>query len=962
MFYASTSLHPTVIQFTHFHRLQRLLNKLRSRSIVRPDPRESTKTNITKFLAACASLGLPDEELFAQDDLLEAGPESLARVARTILRLVDFVQREDGEEGRGRGKVIRNQGIVPEGKAKATIKTSPLPPTPTKVVSPSPSSSPYGRPRNQHIRSHPNSPTTSSRAAASTPNLLATPTRDRDRDYRLRDRMRSTSPLDDRPLPRTPVNRPNSRTATRTKLDDKMRPLPPSPPVPVPSSPKPNMKAKIKLNGSASALNSDGVDVGNDEDRGMSYASYAPPPTPPIIKPPPKSPLRKVSKVGMGLGGSGDGGGREKDHGREKEKEDRGQEKDKHSVLFSWARMAASPRTVTNFRAGVGSSGSNPALVSMGPGPSPPNPVSPRKPIARVNTPTTPMPTSIPSGVEELGIGVRTRSSIADSTRASMGDNESLKDDPFQSSPMPPLPKSTLPHPHIGLTHTSSRQSMSSDVTTTTVITTVSSLLDAGMGSSPGKYGKGYISGRDRSSGGNGNNANYATIRSVTTDMTSEPPASFGRSSSKSWVVPEENGTTRADRERRLSEVPGGLDLARVAEEREPDGSGCGEGDYFPPSPVCGRDQQPSPVNLRKGKWPDDFINAFGSAGLSESPSPPRKLAIVGRTRGDDTGAGPFPRRPTHRPRHSIDSPNGVSGVGLLPKEAVMARREASPERRSSPSPSGRVVLRRHSSNRPLPINIGNGGIGMSPGSTPTSDSMVAPSAVGGSRTGTPAPKPYASATTATTATPSTSAAAPAGSVPFPRTISAEYQSPTHYQPSPMTRSSDPATCSSGIGVDANTTSSDRSRLRGRFQSDIEGSSAVARRRARPSSYDELGSTAVGAGVAGIGAGGGGGPKRVRLRSRFESMVNLGASSPAGVSASDLLAARDSIVDGSDPVRHRLVVREDGKPPTHFVSGLIHSLSLAFLMSLLARNVTSTKNSNSATVSDVVNLDPSIVP
>ena len=923
-------LHPSVIKFTDFRRLQRLLNKLRSRSIVRPDPRESTKTNITKFLAACASLGLPDEELFAQNDLVEAGPESLARVARTVLRLVDFIQREEGEEGRGRGKVIRGQGIAPEGKAKATIKTSPLPPTPTKVVSPSPSSSPYGRSRNQHIRSHPNSPTTSSRAAASTPNLLATPTKDRHRDHRLRDGMRSTSPLDDRPLPRTPVNRPTSRTATRIKLDDKMRPLPPSPPAPGPSSPKPNIKAKMKVNGSTSALNSDEADVGNDEED-VGYASYAPPLTPPIIKPPPKSPLRKVSKVGMGLSGSGDGGGRETNHGREKEKEDRGQEKDKHSTLFSWARKAASPRTVTNVRAGVGtpSSGSNPVLVSMGPGPSTPNP-APRKPIVRVNTPATPMPTSIPSGVEELGIGVGMRSSIADSTRALMGDDESLRDDPFQSSPMPPLRKSTLSHPHIGLTHTPSRQSMSSDVTTTTttVITTVSSLLDGGASSSPGRYGKGYTSGA-RSSSGNVNNANYATIRSVTTDMTSEPPASFGRSSSKSWVVPEENGTTRVDRERKLSGVPGGLDLARVAEEREPDGSGCGEGDCFPPSPASGRDQQPSPVHLRKGKWPDDFISAFGSVVVPESPSPPRKLAIVGRARGDDTsGAGPFPRRPTHRPRHSIDSPNSVS-VGLLPKEAVMARTEASPEGRSSPSPSGRVVLRRHSSNRPSPINIGNGGIGMSPGSTPTSDSVAPPSAVGGSRAGTPGPKPYSSATAAATTPTSSTSAAPPGSVPFPRTISAEYQSHhTHYQPSPTPRSSDPGAASpSSTGVDVNT-SSDRSRLRGRFQSDIEGSSAVARRKTRPNSYDELGYTAVGAGVAGFGAGGGGGPKRVRLRSRFESMVNLGASSSADVSASDLLTARDSIVDGSDAVRHRLVVREDGKPPTHFVSGLIYTLYL----------------------------------
>ena len=80
--------------------------------------------------------------------------------------------------------------------------------------------------------------------------------------------------------------------------------------------------------------------------------------------------------------------------------------------------------------------------------------------------------------------------------------------------------------------------------------------------------------------------------------------------------------------------------------------------------------------------------------------------------------------------------------------------------------------------------------------------------------------------------------------------------------------------------------------LRGRFQSEIEGSSS-SRRRARPNSYDELGAKSA--------------------RSRIESMINLGVES-GKASASDLMFRHDSTV------RMRLVVREDGKLPTHFVS------------------------------------------
>ena len=85
------------------------MNKLRSGSIVRPDGREDgvlRTANITKFLAACSSYGLPEEDLFQHDDLIEATSESLARVAQTIIALVKFVEAPAVE----RSKYISGQG------------------------------------------------------------------------------------------------------------------------------------------------------------------------------------------------------------------------------------------------------------------------------------------------------------------------------------------------------------------------------------------------------------------------------------------------------------------------------------------------------------------------------------------------------------------------------------------------------------------------------------------------------------------------------------------------------------------------------------------------------------------------------------------------------------------------------------------------------------------------------------
>lgn len=85
------------------------MNKLRAASVLRPDPREEKivrTSNITKFLAACSSCGLPNEDLFQLDDLIEGTGESLARVARTIIALVKFFEAPPVE----RSKYITGQG------------------------------------------------------------------------------------------------------------------------------------------------------------------------------------------------------------------------------------------------------------------------------------------------------------------------------------------------------------------------------------------------------------------------------------------------------------------------------------------------------------------------------------------------------------------------------------------------------------------------------------------------------------------------------------------------------------------------------------------------------------------------------------------------------------------------------------------------------------------------------------
>ena len=605
--------------------IRRLMNKLRSASIVRPDVREDgvvRTSNVTKFLAACSSYGLPEEDLFQRNDLIEATSESLARVARTIIALLTFVEAPAVEQS----KFIYGQGK----KHNST-------------------SSPYA----------PNG--TVSRATASTPNLLQTPL--------------SASPTPPSPL-RKPYSPPSGLPTVRSDSPD---------PIQV-------------------------IEDYEDEDNVVEIKAYRYP-TPPLMTPPPKSPLRVRAAKPVDDGG-----------------------------LFAWARNAASPCRSTN----------------------------------------PPQPSIGDSSVSESVADARIRQSVASTTT-----------------------------------------------------TELSSILD-------------FSRSRSTSIGQN----KFGTIRTVTTDATSEAPSITRTEGS---AIADELSRKKSiesggkhNKDRRVSEGPV-VDLSRVVEEADESVSVTmggakdkGKSKAVEQEKAVNKSRPPA-INLRKGKWPDDFLDAFPahtptrvitpkspspdeeSSRISTpiSPSPPRKLAIVGAIRRNESleNLPQFPRRPTHRARHNLDSPV------LIPKEVVLGR-DGSPDGLSS-NP-GRILPRRHSS-KPG-ISNRNNGVHFPPGGEArNSESEV--------------------------------------SVPFPRTASTE----------------------PGSSVP-----DDKPRIpRGRFRSDID---SAARRRIYPSPNDESGAGA--------------------RRSRIESMVNLGVTS-SNASASDLLS-RDSRDSSGFP--KVLILRENGKPPTHFVS------------------------------------------
>ncbi|KAF9223995.1 hypothetical protein BS17DRAFT_703821 [Gyrodon lividus] len=304
----------------------------------------------------------------------------------------------------------------------------------------------------------------------------------------------------------------------------------------------------------------------------------------------------------------------------------------------------------------------------------------------------------------------------------------------------------------------------------------------------------------------------FGTIRTVTTDATSlgsEVP-SFTRTEASSVAasMAEEMGRRRNSsgdgaraRERRPSE-PAVPDLVSLAEEEENSACGSSSRDTARAKSAIGesqREREPDQVRVRlgKGKWPDDFLDAFQAAGPSrpipikiamdraESPlvpsplsvSPTRKLSIVGASRHNDSSES-IPRRPTHRSRHSVDAPI------LMPKESIL-RRDVSPDSPIAGSPGSRVILRRQSARNGARRN-----------------GIYAP------RSGLDDPDRDGDLSV----------------VPFPRAVSGEHSA----RASP---SSDSPQDQGGYP--------DVSHVRDRFQSEVDD--PRARRRSRPNSHDELG-------------------------------------------------------------------------------------------------------------------------
>ena len=395
---------------------------------------------------------------------------------------------------------------------------------------------------------------------------------------------------------------------------------------------------------------------------------------------------------------------------------------------------------------------------------------------------------------------------------------------------------------------TETRQSVASSTLSDT--TTFSSLLDSR---------RSLVSNQGGANGGK-----FGTTRTATTEATSyfaSDAPSFGRTEASS-ITPSLNdeyhrgrkrsgGDTRSPglQDRKPSETVG-ADLTRVTEETESSGSGMVNRLRPREKSSSGEDSRTRArpaIRLGKGKWPDDFFPP-GSLPpgneLSESPkpitplstTPPRKLAIIGRPNDSTESLPQFPRRSSHRSRHSLDPASS-----LLPRDSVFGR-EASPDNRTTP-PTSKVILPRRVSQGRSPGLIGRGSLDNE------------------GRTAADSP------------------------VPFPRTISGSGDQSKHNN-----AISDPAMIAE---INKSQVAEKPKLVRGRFRSEIDGSSS---RKPRPTSHDGLGQN----------------PRR----SRFESMVNLGVVT-SSASASDLLN-RNALEDNT--VRPTLIVREEGKPATQFVS------------------------------------------
>jgi hypothetical protein len=446
------------------------------------------------------------------------------------------------------------------------------------------------------------------------------------------------------------------------------------------------------------------------------------------------------------------------------------------------------------------------------------------------------------------------------------------------------------------------RQSLSSSVMTEN--TTYSLFLDAT---------------RQNSAGGGANR--YGTVRTMTTDATSFMDEGNNCSTGGSGVLSgspvEESGLSssantsagvfirgegggggggsghhhaRRMRERKVSEQAP-LDLSRVAEE-----SASGE-ERDPEVIALERKHR---IRLGKAVWPDDFMDAFPGS----SPSPSSPGIQDGSASASHTPLSSSPPIPIIR-RTSDARANGFAGEMMLPStpspvgtptRSTPPRKLAIVERTSQDGVDALPHLPRRPTHRSR-HSIDGAGSTTSSGLAPKESILrrdVSPqSRLMLRRNSSRGPHRNAMILHLPEGNSSSDVVGPGGIVP----LSA---SPPKHIPFPRTpeyEDGPPSPDGSGL-IGSSAIIPERPKLvRGRFQSDIDG--APGRR--RPTSYEEVDSR--------------------QRRSRIESMVNLGGGGvrSSNASASDLLSSRDSM-DGS--VRQTLIVKEDGKTPTSFVSAM----------------------------------------
>jgi len=438
--------------------------------------------------------------------------------------------------------------------------------------------------------------------------------------------------------------------------------------------------------------------------------------------------------------------------------------------------------------------------------------------------------------------------------------------------------------------------------------------------------------------------------------------------------------TFTKDRERRLSvtHAQHTIDLSRVAEESDK-GSSSGDGAQEQwrvgetqrrgekeevkvkekDGKAGGKALSPKRVVHHKEKWSVDFSELFhahnpsptpsfldpqelsslsssvpirtlshtshditGSSPMSRSVSPPRKPAIVSGRNGDE----PYslaPRRPTQSRYHDLDcacpltkaAPGALSissnaTSGMVPKadpdqifessssagnhttKAMAIRRTSA---KKNPLPAVGSPSHRTKNNLSLRVRDNWDAAGTPDSYTSRSEIMACGVTTGDlddGLSGISAREVKKGKESGVSESGCESGAATRGwrdtpvPVPFPRVISGGH---------PETPLS-PGNCNENTATPTNalsnsTNNKDFGPPRRRFQSELSSGGA-----ARPKSYDELGAK----------------PSRMR----FESMMNIGRENSARASATDLIA-RHSF---GNAVRETLIVKEEGKPSTHFVS------------------------------------------